>query len=135
VMVACSTCHSLRQAALPEHVEALGPVHRGMKVSHGGLRCAACHNPARGDRLRLADGRQLPLAEAFQLCSQCHGPQARDWTNGSHGGMRGHWDRRGPAQRNHCIDCHDAHSPQFPSFRPAPPPRDRFLSAAGGHDG
>lgn len=139
VVVECMTCHSVRdEYDVPDDAHDLESVHAGMIYRHGALSCRACHDPERADRLRLADGTTLEMAEALRLCGQCHGTQLRDWENGSHGGMRGHWDRRrGPATRNHCIDCHDPHDPAFPSYLPMPPPRDRFLpsSAAGGHDG
>lgn len=139
VVVECMTCHSVRDDHdVPDDAHDLESVHAGMIYSHGALSCLACHAPERADRLRLADGTILEMAEALRLCGQCHGTQLRDWENGSHGGMRGHWDRRrGPATRNHCIDCHDPHAPAFPSYLPTPPPRDRFLPtpAAGGHDG
>lgn len=139
VTVGCMTCHSLREDHdLPADAHDLESVHGHMTFVHGALACSACHDPDRADRLRLADGTRLELADALRLCGQCHGTQLRDWENGSHGGMRGFWDRRrGPATRNHCVDCHDPHDPAFPSFTPMPPPRDRFLPlvAAGGNDG
>lgn len=138
VGVRCMTCHGLREEyELPDHdPRELEAVHAGMFYRHGALKCRACHDSERADRLHLADGRTLDLSDALRLCSQCHGPQARDWENGSHGGMRGYWDRRrGPAERNHCVDCHDPHDPRFPSFRPAPPTRDRFLAQESASEG
>jgi hypothetical protein len=129
-VIACATCHELRDGphALPASAAELGPPHDGLRFEHGDLPCASCHHPERYDQVRLADGTALPLTEAMRLCSQCHGPQARDFARGAHGGMRGYWDlSRGPRERNGCVDCHDAHAPAFPVFTPAPPPRDRFL--------
>jgi formate-dependent nitrite reductase cytochrome c552 subunit len=72
------------------------------------------------------------MRDAMQLCAQCHGPQFRDYTHGSHGGMQGHWDlSRGPRLRNHCVDCHDPHTPQFQPSNPVLPPADRLLPPAG----
>jgi hypothetical protein len=63
----------------------------------------------------------------MDLCGQCHGPQARDYAHGAHGGMTGYWDlSRGPRERNNCIDCHDPHAPAFPKVRPVFAPKDRF---------
>jgi hypothetical protein len=129
-VIACATCHALREEphALPTSADALGPPHGGLRFEHGQVSCASCHHPDNYDQVRLADGTALPLTEAMQLCTQCHGTQARDFARGAHGGMRGSWDRaRGPRERNNCLDCHDAHAPSFPSFTPAPPPRDRYL--------
>lgn len=132
--IACTTCHEIRDEphALPQRAEDLGGPHAGLVYRHGDLPCASCHHPERYDQLRLADGTGIALTEAMQLCAQCHGPQARDYRGGSHGGMRGHWDlSRGSRIRNHCVDCHDSHAPAFPQVQPAPPPRDRFLATPG----
>ena len=67
------------------------------------------------------------MREALTLCSQCHGPQRRDYDHGAHGGMTGYWDRsRGGRQRNHCVDCHDPHQPAYVGGLPVPAARDRF---------
>ncbi|MBI5610873.1 MAG: hypothetical protein HY902_18485 [Deltaproteobacteria bacterium] len=77
------------------------------------------------------------MSSVIELCSQCHGPQARDYQHGAHGGMTGYWDlRRGDRFRNVCVDCHNPHVPAYPQFAPVQRPRDRFLDApatAGGH--
>ena len=133
VSVRCNTCHELltKPPQLPQTVAGLGGPHRGLKFEHGELRCAACHDDTTVHNLRLADGRSLALTDAMALCSQCHGPQARDYRHGAHGGMRGYWDlSRGPRQRNTCVSCHDPHQPRYPTYMPLPPPRDRFAARA-----
>ncbi len=125
--VLCATCHEGMSPAprLPDAAERLGGPHAGLVFRHGTNACRSCHDPDHYDRLRLATGDTIPMVDAIRLCSQCHGPQARDYANGSHGGNSGYWDlRRGPRLRNHCADCHDPHAPRFPVFRPAPPPLD-----------
>ncbi|MBI5514049.1 MAG: hypothetical protein HY909_09800 [Deltaproteobacteria bacterium] len=128
VAIPCENCHSLfreNPPALPARVEELRGPHAGMRFAHGAVPCASCHERTDATRLHLATGEVLPMTEAMSLCRQCHGPQARDYDHGSHGGMRGYWDRsRGPRARNHCVDCHDPHAPHFPRFQPMPPPRD-----------
>ncbi len=130
VRVACATCHSLkRDATVPEKTTDLGEVHAGLSFDHGDVPCASCHAARAGEQpwLHLADGRLLPTSEAKQLCAQCHGPQARDWAAGAHGGMDGHWDlSRGGRTRNHCVDCHDPHVPAFQAVMPAARARDRM---------
>jgi hypothetical protein len=124
VTVACSTCHAtarpnphLRDAA------DLRDFHQGLKFNHGNLSCLSCHNADNYDTLRLADGAPVQFQNFMQLCAQCHGPQTRDFHNGSHGGMSGFWDlNRGPRTRNSCLDCHDAHAPQYPAMMPVFPP-------------
>ncbi len=142
IRVDCMSCHAVRDeydVPATDSIEGLENVHAGMFYRHGAMTCRSCHDPERADRLRLADGRTIEMAEALQLCAQCHGPQVRDWQAGSHGGMRGYWDRRrGTATKNHCLDCHDPHDPRFPTWEPLPPTRDRFVTIDGDeedHDG
>lgn len=136
VEVLCATCHAMLSPppALPASAQAIGGPHAGLRFAHGSNECRSCHDPARYDRLRLATGDSIPMTDALRLCAQCHGPQARDWSHGAHGGMNGHWDlRRGERLRNHCVDCHDPHAPRFPRFLPMPPPRDTAHEETG-HD-
>ena len=129
VALQCRSCHDVlspdRESA--KYID-LKEFHQGLKVVHGRLSCVSCHNPDDGyESLRLADGQSVPFAESMTLCGQCHGPQLRDYNHGVHGGMVGYWDlSRGPRERNHCLHCHDAHSPRYPHFDPVAPPLDRF---------
>jgi hypothetical protein len=131
----CTTCHGEHDSsAFPAQASLLRGPHVGLAVEHGELRCASCHEATQRDRLHLADGRSIALIDAMALCSQCHGPQKRDYDHGAHGGMRGHWDlSRGPRERNHCVACHDPHAPQLGSFIPMPAPRDRFAAKEADH--
>lgn len=130
LMVRCATCHSLLDAPLVRELAELDLFHTGLSMDHGELTCGSCHSPDDRDQLHLADGQVVELRDARQLCRQCHGPQHRDYEHGSHGGMQGYWDlSEGPRVRNTCVDCHDAHSPQFPEFLPVSGPNDRL---AGG---
>lgn len=140
VGVACDTCHGPDSVGevLAEGKANPEGMHASVDLQHGPLTCASCHDPDDRRYLRLADGTQLARADAIELCHQCHGPQFRDYTRGSHGGMTGAWDlRRGDRERNHCLDCHAAHAPRFPTVTAVFPPRDRgFVQAhgAGGHE-
>lgn len=127
VGVACGTCHSTREPN--RHYGSAGHLpqafHQGLKYAHADLSCLACHHAEDYDSLRLADGRRLPFSAAQQLCAQCHGPQTRDYLNGSHGGMNGSWDREAQKRsRNTCTDCHDPHHPAYPTWTPIFAPRD-----------
>lgn len=130
VGVACATCHGpgadgQALASLPGEPEEL---HAGVRPEHGALVCDSCHAPEDRSRLRLAEGRLLDMDEAMTLCTQCHGVQRRDYDHGSHGGMSGFWDTtRGPQVRNHCLDCHAAHTPAYGQVMPAAGPRDRIV--------
>ncbi len=136
VTVSCSTCHATRAPNIENKFATdLNEFHGSLDFNHGNISCLSCHNPNDYDPLRLADGSRVEFADVMVLCGQCHGPQMRDYEHGAHGGMSGYWDlSRGPRVRNNCIDCHQAHSPQFPKMRPTFKPRDRFLKAAG-HEG
>lgn len=125
VMVSCATCHDTRTADFTNaDAAALNEFHQGMKYQHGGQTCLTCHNSSDYGTLKRADGRSLDFSDSIQLCAQCHGPQYRDYQNGSHGGMTGYWDlKQGPRERNHCTDCHDPHQPRYPLVMPVFPPK------------
>lgn len=125
VMVSCATCHDTRAPDPATHdAKQLDEFHQGLKYAHGNQSCMSCHNSADYNTLKRADGRALDFSQSMQLCAQCHGPQYRDYQNGSHGGMTGHWDlKQGPRERNHCADCHDPHHPAYPKVMPVFPPR------------
>ncbi len=128
VMASCSSCHATTTPKInTRHTEDLKQFHQGLKYMHGELTCLSCHNADNYDTLRLADGRALEFTDSMTLCSQCHGPQRRDYDRGLHGGMTGYWDlKRGGRERNTCINCHDPHAPAFPLVMPVLPPRDRI---------
>jgi cytochrome c553 len=131
ITTSCASCHATSPPRPDTRAAAeLDEFHQGLTYAHGDLSCLSCHHAGDYDRLRLADGRRVEFPEAMQLCAQCHGPQYRDYRHGSHGGMTGHWDlRRGPRERNHCVDCHDPHAPAFPLVRPVfEPAPDRGLA-------
>lgn len=125
--VKCSTCHGGQKGPFVAR-EGAPSVHDGLTMKHGTVSCLACHDEQNRDKLRLADGTRLAFEQVMDLCGQCHGPQTRDYKNGSHGGMTGHWDlTQGPRSRNGCVHCHDAHAPAITQVQPAAMPRDRGL--------
>ena len=127
VFASCSACHTTTSPNLDtRRTEDLDQFHQGLKYNHGNLTCLSCHNSSNYDTLRLADTRSVAFVDNMTLCSQCHGPQRRDYDRGLHGGMNGHWDlTRGGRTRNTCINCHDPHAPAIPLVMPVLPPRDR----------
>lgn len=136
VGIRCVTCHANRKPnATTQTGEALKEFHQGLKFKHGNLTCVSCHHADDYDSLRLADNRKIKFPHVMDLCSQCHGPQARDYANGTHGGMTGYWDlAKGGRKRNNCIDCHDSHAPAYPQVRPVFAPKDRFPPHHGKDD-
>lgn len=135
VLASCASCHTTTKPNLETRSAAdLDQFHQGLKYTHGNLTCLSCHNAGDYETLRLADGRSLGFEDSMSLCSQCHGPQRRDYDRGLHGGMNGYWDlARGGRTRNTCIDCHDPHSPAFPAVLPVLAPRDRISVVNGEH--
>lgn len=127
-VASCASCHTTTKPSMETRSAAeLDQFHQGLKYAHGDLTCLSCHNSNNYETLRLADGRSLEFSDSMALCSQCHGPQRRDYDRGLHGGMNGYWDlARGGRTRNTCIDCHDPHAPAFPAVLPVLPPRDRI---------
>lgn len=133
--ISCGTCHDHwvtgPQAETPAELEGF---HQNMRLEHGELTCSSCHHPDDRDKLRLANNKSIGFEDTIELCGQCHGPQLRDYRHGAHGGMSGHWDlEEGPRVRNHCVNCHDPHAPDFPTVEPAPGPRDRGTMQSSGH--
>ncbi len=127
VMIRCNNCHDTQKTnMLTEDASQLKNFHQKISFRHKSLKCVSCHNPDNHETLRLADGSSVSFSNVMQLCAQCHGPQYRDYRNGSHGGMNGYWDlSRGPRTRNNCIDCHDPHHPAYPKVMPVFPPKTR----------
>jgi formate-dependent nitrite reductase cytochrome c552 subunit len=124
--VACATCHATKtpNPALSNSGE-LGEFHQGLTYRHGELSCLSCHKADDYDSLRLANNQAVAFRDVMTLCSQCHGPQYRDYEHGSHGGMTGYWDlTAGPRERNNCITCHDPHAPAYPKVLPVFKPND-----------
>jgi formate-dependent nitrite reductase cytochrome c552 subunit len=128
VMASCASCHTTTKPDLDtRRAEDLDQFHQGLTYKHGNLTCLSCHNATDYETLRLADTRPVAFADSMTLCSQCHGPQRRDYDQGLHGGMNGHWDlTRGGRTRNTCVNCHDPHAPAFPTVMPVLAPRDRI---------
>lgn len=101
--------------------------HEDIVMGHGthgrNNDCFHCHDQDKLTHLQARDGEPLPMDQSTQLCGSCHGPTMRDWIFGSHGRTSGYWDRRkGEVTKLDCVNCHDPHSPQFPSREPAPGP-------------
>ncbi|NWK56711.1 hypothetical protein HW115_13895 [Verrucomicrobiaceae bacterium N1E253] len=127
VMVRCNNCHDTQKTnMLTENAKDLKNFHQHMSFQHQSLKCVSCHNPDDHESLRLADSSTISFVNVIELCAQCHGPQYRDFKNGSHGGMTGYWDlSRGGRKRNNCVDCHDPHHPAYPKVMPVFPPKSR----------
>ena len=116
----CSQCHDGKDLKTNPEPRALRDPHESRSVKHGGLWCLSCHDATNYDKLHLASGAQLDIADPLALCAQCHGQKAEDWKNGAHGLRTGYWD--GPQRVLLCVACHDPHQPHFKTCEALPPP-------------
>lgn len=119
----CAECHDDRRPNPHARSISSKGFHAGMDYHHGAQSCLTCHDMKNYDKLHTVAGRPLSMSNSLKLCSQCHVFQHRDFVDGVHGGMSGHWDlTRGGRQRQTCIDCHDPHHPATPPVEAEPPP-------------
>jgi len=127
----CYACHEKGKAPVirfdTNQVILIPKEHGNIAMGHGSHNrnnnCFNCHNELNLERFQTRDGRELTFAESTQLCGSCHGPTYRDWEGGAHGRTGGFWDPAlGKTTRRNCVECHDPHSPKFPSRAPAPGP-------------
>jgi hypothetical protein len=127
----CSDCHKMMKSNTKRRV--LANVHSEKskmfqkKSKHSRfLWCYSCHNEGDKDFLKLADGSLIPFGESYKLCGQCHNDKLSDWVIGIHGKRIGNWN--GDKSYFHCVYCHNAHSPKFPSIKPLPAPKPPTLN-------
>lgn len=115
----CSECHGDMD---PDFTRRELAMHDEIVLRHGDHErwCFDCHDPGDRDKLRLASGATVAMADSYRLCAQCHGDKHRDWRIGIHGKRIGSWN--GARQAVQCASCHDAHAPRFEALAPLPPP-------------
>ena len=135
----CYGCHQKSKPPVltfDENQKLIVPkAHKDIVMGHGSHgrnnNCFNCHNENNLLVLQPRDGRDLKFSESTLLCGSCHGPTFRDWENGVHGRTSGYWNRDlGAIDRKDCVNCHDPHSPKFPSRAPAPGPHSLHESTA-----
>jgi formate-dependent nitrite reductase cytochrome c552 subunit len=138
----CYACHDKKKPP-PLRLDTGGNIivakeHPDIVMGHGehgrNNNCFNCHNETNLVLLQPRDGRELKFEDSPKLCGSCHGPTYRDWEAGAHGRTSGYWDRsKGPIERKACVNCHNPHSPRFPSRKPAPGPHPlREIGATAG---
>lgn len=131
-MYSCYSCHE--PGLEPEViVDADGIVQYeehtwDFELRHGANRrneyCYTCHNQNNLEELVTPQGHVLSIFDSNPLCGGCHGTTYRDWESGLHGRVSGFWNAEaGPAKKEDCASCHNAHSPAFPSIPPWPAPQ------------
>lgn len=127
----CYACHD-KKSPPPLHFDTNGNIivakeHPDIVMGHGrhgrNNNCFNCHNETNLVLLQTRDGHEVKFEDSPKLCGSCHGPTYRDWEAGAHGRTSGYWDRSlGEISRKACVNCHNPHSPRFPSRKPAPGP-------------
>jgi len=138
----CYACHEKTKPP-PLRLDTDGNIivakeHPDIVMGHGqhgrNNNCYNCHNETNLVLLQPRDGRELKFEDSPKLCGSCHGPTLRDWEAGAHGRTSGYWNRKPQADdRKVCVNCHNPHSPRFPSRKPAPGPHPlREIGAAAG---
>lgn len=111
------------------HVQPIAPssppkAHWDRNLVHANdlLNCLTCHNAEdQMGTLRTLNDRPVDFDHAYQICSQCHFQQAKDWQGGAHGKRLHGW--AGTRIIRNCTGCHDPHQPGFPVRMPAFAPR------------
>jgi hypothetical protein len=118
----CNECHRVFESV--EGRKRLIAEHTDINLNHGANDyCFNCHHRSNRNAYAAHDGSEIPSTQPARLCGKCHGLVYRDWENGVHGRKSGYWDgTQGNNKQLLCIQCHDPHSPKFPSLKPMPGP-------------
>lgn len=86
-------------------------------VGPGFVNCVTCHNPRNLDSLVSLNQKKISFNHSYQLCSQCHSRQFKDWIGGAHGKRLGGWAP--PRVVKNCTSCHNPHNPKMEKRWPA----------------
>lgn len=118
----CNECH--RSLPTPYAAGGLWNSHTDIHMAHGiNHRCLNCHHTTNREVFADDDGKEIPWNHPELVCAKCHGPVFRDWQHGAHGRTNGFWDAdRGESRRLTCVQCHNPHSPRFPTLASDPGP-------------
>lgn len=114
----CTECHS---EPLEKLKKGIGQkAHWDLKLNHANaqiMNCTTCHNGSNMDQLTSLTGQEIDLNNSYNLCSQCHTTQFKDWTGGAHGKKIKSWAP--PRASLTCVNCHNPHNPSIDSRWPA----------------
>lgn len=115
----CSECHSKPLSKIEKDGSGR-KAHWNLQINHADsktMNCATCHNTSDMDNLNSLTGRKIDFNNSYNLCSQCHTKQFKDWKGGAHGKRLGGWAP--PRASMTCVNCHNPHDPHFESRWPA----------------
>lgn len=113
----CSSCHEMGQV---EITEAEIQPHLNITLNHATsevMSCATCHSPNNLDALHTLNNSPVEFDHSYQVCSQCHNPQFKDWVGGAHGKQLESWVE--PRVMETCVGCHNPHDPSWGTRWPA----------------
>ena len=114
---ACTECHSKPLAEMQS--KDIKKAHWDIKIKHADaatMNCVTCHNGNDMDHLNSLTGTSIDFNNSYQLCSQCHQKQFKDWTGGAHGKRIESWAP--PRASMTCVNCHNPHEPHIKSKWP-----------------
>jgi hypothetical protein len=110
---ACSECHSKPVTQL--HKDGLGKkAHWDITINHADTKtmaCLSCHNSDNMNKLQSITGDPIDFNFSYQLCSQCHNKEVKDWVGGAHGKNISGWKSERVSKL--CVECHNPHQPQI----------------------
>lgn len=115
----CSSCHDQPLPERPTGVLRSPLMHTDLKLNHASdavMDCRSCHNSDDMDTLKLNNKGKVSFNHSYQLCTQCHFQQGKDWAGGAHGKRLHSW--RGKRVIMNCTECHDPHDPSFKQHFP-----------------
>lgn len=113
----CTECHTKPLAQMQS--KDIKKAHWDIKINHANentMNCITCHNGNDIDNLNSITGHSIDFDKSYQLCSQCHQKQFKDWTGGAHGKRIASWAP--PRASMTCVNCHNPHEPHFESKWP-----------------
>jgi len=109
---ACTECHTKPLSQMQS--KDIKKAHWDIKINHADgntMNCVTCHNGSDIDNLNSITGNSINFNKSYQLCSQCHQKQFKDWTGGAHGKQISSWAP--PRASRTCVNCHNPHDPHF----------------------
>lgn len=110
----CQNCHNVPLDKIQTKNTDSKKAHWDISLKHASgsvMNCTTCHDASNMDYLTSLSGESIPLDRSFEMCSQCHSSQYKDWVGGAHGKSVNGW--KPPRVVKTCVNCHDPHKPAF----------------------
>jgi nitrate/TMAO reductase-like tetraheme cytochrome c subunit len=116
----CQNCHNAPLAKMQNINLEQKKAHWDIEINHASakvMKCTTCHQASNMDYLNSLSGQPISIDRSFELCSQCHSTQYKDWLGGAHGKSVNGW--KPPRIAKTCVNCHNPHNPAFESRWPS----------------